>query len=189
MRYPERPRERSAPTQPVLLVPRRGDRKWATGQVGPAGLDGFWRRDDAAGRRAGDRESGRPLTLGPDALLAESEAGATACRIRDLPTQSPSASTPLRPAWTLDVRRAQLSRCRRSARQLRASENTNAIVRGAEGRTIAPGRKRQRATTARSVAAAPILGRKLTARLGGRHRSRRRPNLAPRRACWIRGAG
>jgi hypothetical protein len=29
-------------------------------------------------------------------IFAESEAGATACRIRDLPTQSPSASTPLR---------------------------------------------------------------------------------------------
>jgi transposase len=60
-----------------------------------------------------------PLRIRDSALLvAESEAGATACRIRDLPRQSPSASTPLRPASTLDVRRAQLSRCRQGTRQL-----------------------------------------------------------------------
>ena len=46
MRYPERPHERSAPTQPVLLVPCRGDRKWVIGEGSPGRsgpvIGGIW---------------------------------------------------------------------------------------------------------------------------------------------------
>ena len=70
-------------------------------RVQSLGLRGSRRRE--AGVRPVEQpamEAGvRPLVR--DALVAESEAGATPCRIRDLPTQSRSASTPLRPAWTL----------------------------------------------------------------------------------------
>jgi hypothetical protein len=67
--------------------------------------------------------------------------GATACRIRDLPTQSPSALTALRrrfgSASTLDVRRPQRSRCRLSARAPERRSAMETIV-----RTAAAGRSR-----------------------------------------------
>ena len=83
---------------------------------------------------------------------------------RHLPTQSPSASTPLRPGWTLDVRRAQLSRCRRSASELRDHSTSESDRRrlarfrafGASGRTTAEyAAPAKRVSTAARGATAP----------------------------------
>ena len=107
------------PRQPDAQEIGRHDKR------GRAALGLRRRREPGVRPWSSARGSRRPALV-RDALIAESEAGATAYGNRDLPTQSRSASTPLRPAWTLQGQREQLSRCRQCGRRSSGGLETNA---------------------------------------------------------------
>ena len=87
--------------------------------------------------REGERRTSRRVIIAECSEIADSEAGATACRIRDLPTQSRSASTPLRPAWTLQT---ACARNYRDAAQALASRGSPGARNRSSGAALADAR-------------------------------------------------